>query len=277
MQTLGWSFKYTQGTHWGALGNHVRGAESKNSWGEWGCDAAADPWGTLKLGGCQFRASGTQKPRRNGRRVYGEMSVKDKGEREKRGPEASGLTPVEREAGKERKVASPSVCCVAPRKAPRGWWGAPGQRPSIGGVLHGCPSGPALVRPPPVPPHLSVLSDWLGAPWEGMALVCILQKIPKLWKLSTPLLMAGSLEGRSEQHTQERCREVPPGPGKGTRRGRGHPLPPREGASLWTRQPHPRQGQFLGSGLSPEGNPSILTFKLPGNPNDQRAVRRVLN
>lgn len=203
--------------------------------------------------------------------------MKDKGEREKRGPEASGLTPVERgRERKERKTASPSVCCVAPRKAPRGWWGAPGQRPPIGGVLHGCPSGPALVHPPPAPPPRSVLSDWLGA-LGGQALVCILQKIPKPWKLSAPLPLAGSLEGRSEQHTQERCREVPPGPGKGTRQGRGHPLPPREGASLWTRQPHPRQGQLLGSGLSPEGNPSILTFKLPGNPNDQRVVCRILN
>lgn len=96
--------------------------------------------------------------------------MKDKGEREKRGPEASGLTPVERgRERKERKTASPSVCCVAPRKAPRGWWGAPGQRPPIGGVLHGCPSGPALVHPPPAPPPAVCLvigwEPWEGRPW----------------------------------------------------------------------------------------------------------------
>ena len=206
-----------QGTHWGALGNHVRGAESKTSWGEWGCEAAAGPRGTLKLGGCQFRASGKQRPRQNGRRVYGEMSVKDKGEREKRGPEASGLTPVER--GREgREGCKPFSLLRDSQKGSQGLVGSPRAKTAHWRSPAWAPQWPSSCSSPAWPPP-SVLSDWLGAAWEGMALVCIVQKIPELWKLSDPLLMAGSLEGGSERHTQGQCREVPPGPGEGTRQG----------------------------------------------------------
>lgn len=147
------------------------------------------------------------------------MSVKDKGGREKHGPEASGLTPVggSRERG---KVESPSVSCVAPRKPHVGWWRAPEQS----GVLQG-PHGPAPVHPLPGPPHAMCLVVSWEPPGQGGA-------------HAGELCRRSQSFGRCHQKQAESTHLVQV----------SRTLP----ASLWTRQLRPAPRAVPGEGLSCE-------------------------
>lgn len=195
--------------------------------------------------------------------------MKDKGEREKRGPEASGLTPVER--GRERKEGcKPFSLLRGSQKGSQGLVGSPRAKTAHWRSPAWVPQWPSSCSSPACPPAVCLVIGWER--WEGRPWCVYCRRSQSLgscqphspWQVLLKGGLSSTLRSGAERSHLAQVR----GPDR-----EEDTLCP----SLWTRQPHPCQGQFLGSGLSPEGNLSILTFKLPGNPSDQRVVCRILH